>query len=96
MQTMETAGEKPNKITRENVTQHLLEYQLAIVDKKMINMLDDDLWYFNNTLTQIQHDEFKKYAIALLKKTFKYNKAKAQQTFDWFDFQFGLRIKNKL
>ena len=95
MQTMETAGEKPNKITRMNISNHLLEYQLAIVGKQMIHMLDDDLWYFNNTLTQIQHDEFKKYAIALLKKTFKFNKSKAEQTFNWFDLQFGLRIKNK-
>jgi hypothetical protein len=82
------------KITRENITRHLIEYQLAMVGKSMMDTLDDDKWYFNITMTQEQHEEFKRYAIPLLKKIFKFNKAKAEQTFDWFDLQFGLRIKN--
>jgi hypothetical protein len=60
----------------------------------MIDTLDDDQWYFNNTLTSEQHEEFKKYAISLLKKVFKFNKSKAESTFNWFDLSFGLRIKN--
>ena len=39
-----------------------------------------------------QHAEFKAYAIPLLKKVFKFNKAKAEQTFSWFDLSYGLRI----
>jgi hypothetical protein len=45
-------------------------------------------------MTQEQHDEFKAYAIPLLKKVFKCNKSRAESTFDWFDLEFGLRIKN--
>jgi hypothetical protein len=82
------------KVNRENISKHLIEYQLAMVGKSMMDTLDDDKWYFNITMTQEQHEEFKRYAIPLLKKIFKFNKAKAEQTFDWFDLQFGLRIKN--
>ena len=82
------------KINRANITKHLIEYQLDMVGKRLVDTLDDDLWYFNWTMTQEQHEEFKRYAIPLLKKIFKFNKGRAEQTFDWFNLQFGLRIKN--
>lgn len=82
------------KINRANITKHLIEYQLDMVGKRLVDTLDDDLWYFNWTMNQEQHEEFKRYAIPLLKKIFKFNKGRAEQTFDWFNLQFGLRIKN--
>jgi hypothetical protein len=82
------------KVNRANITRHLIEYQLDMVGKRLVDTLDDDMWYFNWTMTQEQHEEFKRYAIPLLKKIFKFNKGRAEQTFDWFDMQFGLRIKN--
>ena len=96
MPTMENHGEKPNnpKITRENISRHLIEYQLNMVGKTLIDTLDDDKWYFNITMTSIQHDHFKKYTLNLIKKTFKCNKSRAEATFAWFDLAFGLRIKN--
>jgi hypothetical protein len=85
---------KKKTINRTNISNHLLEYQLNMVGKKMIDILDDDRWYFNWTFTSSQKEEFKAYAIPLLQKTFKFNKTKANATFAWFDLQFGLRIKN--
>ena len=82
------------KITRENITRHLIEYQLAMVGKSMMDTLDDDKWYFNITMTTEQFEEFKKYSIKLIKKIFKCNTTKALRTFDWFNLEFGLRIKN--
>jgi hypothetical protein len=82
------------KINRENITRHLIEYQLEMVGKSMLDTLDDDKWYFNITMTPEQYEEFKNYAIPLLKKTFKFNKGKAERTFQWFTLQFGLRIKS--
>jgi hypothetical protein len=82
------------KITRENITRHLIEYQLAMVGKSMMDTLDDDKWYFNITMTTEQFTEFKKYSIKLIKKIFKCNTTKALRTFDWFNLAFGLRIKN--
>lgn len=81
-------------VNRTNITTHLIEYQLGIVDKTLLETFDDDKWYFNWTMTRKQQKEFKKYAIPLLKKIFKFNNRKAYETFTWFNSQFGLRIKN--
>jgi hypothetical protein len=83
------------KVNRTNISEHLVEYQLNMIGKTMLDVKDDEMWYFNNTMTQEQHEEFKRYAIPLLKKIFKFNKAKAESTFGWFDLQFGLRIKKE-
>jgi hypothetical protein len=82
-----------SKINRENIGEHLVRYQLEMVGKTWEEALADNLWYSNWTMTQEQHDEFKKYAIPLIKKIFKCNKERANRTFAWFDLQFGLRIK---
>jgi len=82
------------KVNRTNITDHLIEYQLKMVGKTVDEIKEDELWYNNNTMTEEQHEEFKRYAIPLLKKIFKFNKSKAESTFGWFDLQFGLKIIN--
>lgn len=82
------------KITRKNIGSHLFDYQLEMIGKKRINIIDDDRWRFNNTMTLKQLEEFKEYSVNLLQKTFKYRKQKAVDTFEWFRMQFGVRIKN--
>ena len=82
------------KVNRTNITDHLIEYQLKMVGKTIDEIKEDEKWYFNNTMTEEQHEEFKRYAIPLLKKIFKFNKSKAESTFGWFDLQFGLKIKS--
>ena len=86
--------ERKKTINRQNITTHLIEYQLNIIGKTVDEVTNDEKWYNNNTMTQEQHEEFKAYAIPLLKKVFKFNKSKAEQTFSWFDLSFGLKIKN--
>ena len=81
------------KINRTNISDHLVEYQLKMIGKTVLDVIGDEFWYTNNTMTPEQHEEFKAYAIPLLKKIFKFNKTRAEQTFGWFDLQFGLRIK---
>lgn len=80
-------------INRTNVSTHLVEYQLNMIGKTM-EETEKDKWYSTNTMTSKQHELFKSYAIPLLKKVFKFNKKKAEETFNWFDMQFGLRIKD--
>ncbi len=82
------------KITRENITEHLLDYQLEMVGKDRTVLIDDDKWRFNVTITRIQLNEFREYSISLLQKIFKINKKKAKDNFEWFWMRFGLRIKN--
>ena len=81
------------KVTRENIGNHLFEYEMSIVGKDPKYIMDDDKWRFNVTMTRAQYADFKRYAIALMQKTFKFNKTKARETFDWFWMRFGLRIK---
>jgi hypothetical protein len=81
------------KINRTNISDHLVEYQLKMIGKTVLDVSGDERWYSNNTMTPEQHEEFKAYAIPLLKKIFKFNKTRAERTFGWFDLQFGLRIK---
>jgi len=82
------------KINRENIADHLLDYQLGMIDKSMQEAHMTREWYSKWTMTQEQHDAFKVYAIPLIKKVFKCRKQRAEDTFNWFDLQFGLRIKN--
>lgn len=86
--------EKKKTINRSNITNHLIEYQLNIIGKTVNEVEDDELWYSNNTMSPEQYEEFRAYAIPLLKKVFKFNKTKAEQTFGWFDLSYGLRVKN--
>jgi len=86
--------EMMKRVTRENVTSHLLMFQLDMVDKTRVDIIDDDRWRFNWTITREQYKKFRGYAIPLLRKTFKCNRLKAEENFDFFFQQFGLRIKN--
>jgi hypothetical protein len=81
------------KITRENIQTHLIEYQLNMIGKTINDVKDDEQWYHNNTFTQIQYELFKEYAVSLIKKTFKCNTKKAEQTFGWFNLNYGLRLQ---
>ena len=81
-------------INRENIQTHLIEYQLNMVGKTTEQARKVEDWYYKWTMTTQQHELFKAYAIPLLRKVFKFNKRKAENTFDWFNLQFGLRIKD--
>jgi hypothetical protein len=80
------------KINRMTISDHLIEYQLQMIGKTVQDALKDPEWYNTWTMTPEQHAEFKAYTIPLLKKVFKFNTAKANSTFSWFNLQFGLRI----
>lgn len=80
------------KINRMTISDHLIEYQLQMIGKTVQDALKDPEWYNTWTMTSEQHNEFKAYAVPLLKKVFKFNTGKANNTFEWFKVQFGLRI----
>lgn len=81
-------------INRTNIADHLIRYQLEMVGKTFEEAQEDDMWFFNWTMTSQQQEEFKRYAIPLIKKVFRCNKSKAEATFGWFLLEFGLRIKD--
>jgi hypothetical protein len=80
-------------VNRGNIMRHLIEYQLDMVGKRLADTLDDDEWY-NWTMTSEQRKEFNIYAIRTMKKVFKFNTNKARTCLEWFNEQFGLKIKN--
>jgi len=81
-------------INRKNIGDHLFDYQLELIGKKRVDLLDIENWKFGLTLTRNQYDIYRDYTIKLCKKTFKCNRSKAVEIFEWFYSEFGLRIKN--
>lgn len=82
-------------INRTNIADHLVDYQLSMVGKTVAEAIRTESWYSKWTMTTQQHEEFKAYAIPLIKKVFKCNKKRAEGIFGWFDLQFGLRIDDE-
>lgn len=80
------------KITRLNIGDHLLEYQLNMIGKTSTDALKNSKWHSEWSLKEWQYKKFKSYAIVLLKKTFKCNRTKAEETFNWFYHTFGLTV----
>ncbi len=85
---------KRARVNRGNIMRHLIEYQLDIVGKRLADTLDDDNWYDQCTMTTDQRKEFNIYAIRTMKKVFKFNTNKARTCLEWFNNQFGLRVKD--
>ena len=79
-------------INRTNIAEHLIRYQLEMIGRTWEEAQNDDMWFFNWTMTQEQADMFKAYAIPLIKKVFKCNRSRAEHTFSWFFLEFGLRV----
>ena len=82
------------KLTRENCGEQLMKYQLAMIDKTLMDVVDDDRWRFNFTLTAVQQDEFRNYAIPAIRKLYKCNRLVSISIFEDFLKQFKLRTKN--
>ena len=82
------------KVKRENIGDYLFDHQLAMIGKTRMQVVDDDRWHFNFTMTRLQYTEFREYAIPLMMKTFRCNKNKAIGIFNWYWEQFGVKIRN--
>ena len=80
------------KVTRENIGDHLIEFQLKLVGRTVEDAKQDPWWFSNITMTKEQHTDFMVYAFPLVKKIYKCNKTKAWKILDWFNLQYGLKI----
>jgi len=78
-------------INRENVSEHLLEYQFNLIGKTMANTINSPNWKTEWKMTEKQKEMFKGYSIRLLKKIFRFNTSKARDTYEFFDDKFGLQ-----
>ena len=80
------------KITRQNISEHLFEYQLSLIGKTVKDAIDVGDWRNYWDFKQEHSDKFRSYAIPLIKKIFRCNKSKAEATFNWFLLNFGLKV----
>lgn len=81
------------KIDRTNVAKYLLEYQFNMIGKTLYESKRTPGWIDTWTITEQQFKFFEMYSIPLLKKIFKINTGRAKGIFEWFNLQFGLKIK---
>jgi hypothetical protein len=82
------------KITRENIASHLLEYQFELIGKTLKDADENENWLKEWQMSLEQEELVRAYAIPLLKKIFKCNTNRAKSTFEWFNLQYGLKIKS--
>jgi len=80
------------KITKQNLAEHLIQKQLEYVGKTIEDIKSDEKWYNNNTLTKEQYEEWKDYSLKLIKKTIKYRKSFVEREFAMFDLMYGLKV----
>jgi hypothetical protein len=81
------------KVTRENVSEVILEFQFNILGKTMSDTDQTPKWLEEWTFNKKEKQLVKSFALATLKKLFKFNGAKARDTYDYFDKFYGLKIR---
>jgi len=81
------------KITKDNILEHLVEYQFNLIELTTLDALFEKDWRKKWTLTPEQFEQFRKYSIPLLKKIYKFNTNKAKWNFEWIVDKFGLKVK---
>ena len=82
-----------NKIVR-----HLINkmFEYAHIPQTYDDIKDrKDDWYKEFTMTQLESDAFKDYAIRYLKRELKSSYYKADTEYQWFDLMWGLKISDK-
>jgi len=89
-QMKKTPDYKPTRLT---MIQHLIEYQISLIDKTIVDTLENENWHSEWSINQAQYNDLEKYSISIIRKTFRCSKAKGLKTFKWFYDVFGLQIK---
>jgi len=81
------------KITRENLAEHLVIYQLSLIGRTMKDAEKDKEWSFKWTIPENKYKEYRKYAINIICKTLRCTPKKARGIFGALYFCFGLNIE---
>jgi len=81
------------KLTEQTIGMHLINEQLAYVDKTWDEVKDDPNWFQNNQLTKKQYAEWKEYSIKHIQEVYKFDHQQAELEFSYFDMGYGLSVK---
>lgn len=82
-----------NREKRESFALAAVNRQLEIAGVNSSVLKEDKEWFRNNTITQKQWEEWKKWFITEAQKTFKFNRRTAEKEFTFFDLNYGLRVE---
>jgi hypothetical protein len=81
------------KVRRENLANHLISYQLKMIDKTPKDAFKDKEWSYKWTIPEAKYKEFRKYALNTIMKVLKCSPRKARGIFGALYFCFGLNIE---
>ena len=81
------------KVKREAIGEFLFDKQLKIIGATRLSIVDFDQWRSKFPIKREEYSAFRDYAIKLMMKTFRCNKNKAIDTFNWYWMQFGVKIR---
>lgn len=80
---------------REKIGYELFDFQLELIGKTRVDVLNEEKWRTKWSLTRNQYDILRDHSIRECKKVFKCRREKAVSIFEWFYKEFGiLKIKN--
>lgn len=80
---------------KKEVFKKLINKQLEPYDLTYEDILNDSEWFLRYSTTQEQEEEFKKWAIEILRKELKMTKKEAEKEMDMFLLNYGLTLKEK-
>ncbi len=84
---------KTNKVTRENLAEHLVIYQLSLIGRTMKDAEKDREWSYKWTIPESKYKEYRKYALNTIQKVLKCSPRKSKGIFGALQFCFGLNIE---
>lgn len=82
------------KVKRENIADFLFSKELDLIGATKESIINFDNWKFKFPMERTKYSSFREYSIKLIMKTFKCNRNKAIDTFEFYWQQFGVRIRN--
>ena len=90
---MKRLFQRKPKLTEQTIAMHLINEQLAYVNKTWDEVKDDPEWFRNNQLTKKQYNEWKEYSIKRIREVYNFDYQQAELEFSYFDMGYGLAVK---
>lgn len=89
------------KVNKNNLIEHLINKMLEKhkVDFNFVLKnpeIEGQDWFMYYTFTEEEAEEFKKWAILVIKKALKCRKKIAEKEFSWFNLAYGLKIEESV
>jgi len=81
------------KITRNNLEEHLFEYQFSLIGKTIEDAQNDRNWKLKWSFKIDKYKQFHDYSIKTIMRVLKCNRKKAEKAFSLFDVRYGLNIE---